>query len=187
MTVTQAIVAAVSDIKRWTWRGYLALFLIVTAYYLPRFVSVPVTATDVLEHANLVGMALLMIELAAARKEMPPSILPKDPPNGGSSRDVMTYETPREGPAKPLERRGWGLVPRAALLALWCAFIVPACASREMRTEHDVYPELWQGPPCRLIVTVDGEVVFDARSPKRCELKIDPPKPPPALDAPAVS
>lgn len=72
----QTLILALTDIKRWTWRAVLAIALLLLAYVLPRVVFLDVGVTDILDTGNMIGLALLMAEIARARAETPPPKLP---------------------------------------------------------------------------------------------------------------
>ena len=67
-------------------------------------------------------------------------------------------------------RLGFALVVAGiALVALAWTFCLGSCApSRDLRTDEDIGVEVWDGPPCRVIVRAGAEVVLDATSARKC-------------------
>lgn len=149
-TPATTLVMALADLKNWTWRAGLAVALIVLAYVIPRLVGVSEGVTDILEQGNMIGLALLLAEIARARQETPP------PPPSSDQRGHM---------ATPL-LYALGIIAVCACVWAW-AGCVP---SRDIRTTEDMDVQTWDGPPCRVIVKVGSEVVLDGESTKRCKL-----------------
>lgn len=144
------VILALTDLKRLTWRAGLAIALIVIAYVIPRLVGVSEGVTDILDQGNMIGLALLLAEIARARQEEPP------PPPSPSERGHM---------AVPL-LYALGITAVCACVWAWAGCI----PSRDIRTDEPIDVQTWDGPPCRVIVKVGSEVVLDGESTKRCKL-----------------
>lgn len=145
-TPATTLVMALTDLKNWTWRAGLAVALIVLAYVIPRLVGVSEGVTDILEQGNMIGLALLLAEIARARQETPP------PPPSSDQRGHM---------AAPL------LCALGIIAVCACAWAWAGCATVERNGETLGFQlrrdPARVGPACLYRLTIDGELVHSGR------------------------
>lgn len=140
------VILALTDLKRLTWRAGLAIALIVIAYVIPRLVGVSEGVTDILDQGNMIGLALLLAEIARARQEEPP------PPPSPNERGHM---------AAPL------LYALGIIAVCACAWAWAGCATVERNGETLGFQlrrdPARVGPACLYRLTIDGELVHSGR------------------------
>lgn len=51
------------------------------------------------------------------------------------------------------------------------AFIFTACGTQHIQAEREIGVKIKQGPPCRVQISADGEVVSKVEGPFKCEIE----------------
>lgn len=144
------ILAALLDMRAWTWRRWLGVILVVVAYYLPRLVVVSAGVDDLLDLASFVGGGLLAFTgLATAPQPAPPR---------GNVRGAVLAAM---------------LVFSLAVLGAWLLATGAGCAALERRevsctTAPELVLEDLPDGRCALRGYCDGHELWTALGPGPC-------------------
>jgi len=146
------ILAALLDMRAWTWRRWLGVILVVAAYYLPRLVVVSAGIDDLLDLAAFVGGGLLAF---TGLGTSPASAGPA--PRGNARGAVLAAF----------------LVLSLAVLGAWLLATVAGCAALERRevscsTAPEVVLEDLPDGRCALRGYCDGHELWTALGPGPC-------------------
>lgn len=146
------ILAALLDMRAWTWRRWLGVILVVVAYYLPRLVSVSAGVDDMLDLAAFVGGGLLAFTGIGTSAPTPAA-----PPRGNVRGAVVAVL----------------LVLSLAVLGAWLLATGAGCAALERRevactTAPEVVLEDLPDGRCVVRGFCDGHELWTALGPGPC-------------------